>query len=363
MKSKRLDTTQGNSGVKMLKTYSQPIAEMVAVILDEVRASLPEVSPHGAWALETLREYSLRDSKRVRGSLAAAMYDHVLGGTRDQVGLRLAAAIELIQNHLLIVDDVMDRSVLRRGQPTVHELYKSTYRDDAHEANSIGVLVGMMAQLASMQAMTTLDTDARRIVATMHIVQRHTLITDIGQIDDVQQAFGRTFTRDDLLRKYQQKSSYYSFVDPLLAALTLAGAGDGQAEIDCERYGLPAGVAFQLRDDYLGLFGDTSQTGKPNLDDICEGKHTLMVDFALEHASAQERDVLAGVLGRADADEHDLARVQDVITSSGAVAQADDMMRRMADEAVAAARTASSWDASFGNMLAELVLFAVTREK
>lgn len=349
---------------QILQVYKQPIAEMVEIVLEEVRVALPSLSHHAEWAFDTLQDYSLRDSKRVRGCLAAAIYDDACGETLSTAGLRLGAAIELVQNHLLIVDDVMDRSVLRRGQPTVHEMYASSYHiTDQHEAGMIGILVGLMAQHAATLAITTIGVPAERVVETLSIVQRHTLITDIGQIDDMQQVFGRSFSTDDLLRKYQQKSSYYSFVDPLLAGLTLAGKGGEGAREDCEAFGLPAGVAFQLRDDYLGIFGQQQDTGKSHLDDIREGKHTIMVDYALRAASAQQRSDLRRSIGNENAGEKELQSVRHILKDTGAVDASLGDARRYADNAVAAIRSATSWSAAFGEGLIDLIHFAVEREK
>jgi geranylgeranyl diphosphate synthase type I len=189
-------------------------------------------------------------------------------------------------------------------------------------------------------------------------------ITDIGQIDDMQQTvFRLPVAEKALLRRYEQKSSYYSFVNPLEMALILAGKDARQARRDAEAFGLPTGIAFQLRDDYLGIFGETLATGKPNLDDVREGKYTFMVHYALQKASEEEKRQLLAILGSPAADETTLATVRHILTKTGSVERTMADARRYADEARRAAGSAASWDEEFGGLLVELVDFIVEREQ
>lgn len=188
-------------------------------------------------------------------------------------------------------------------------------------------------------------------------------ITGFGQIDDMHQAMGANVTEDDLLRKYKQKSSYYSFVDPIETALLLAGKDPSMARLDAEAYGIPAGVAFQLRDDYLGIFGDTDTTGKPNLDDIREGKYTLMMHYALEAATAIQAEKLISILGDPAADSSDLDTVRAILEETGASERAMKEAHAYAARAGEAAREAASWDSAFGDLLEALVDFSVERTR
>jgi len=348
----------------LFSSYAQPLNTAVHDIFNDFTAQLPEYSADAAWAFAALEEYSLRPSKRIRGSLAASVYDYATGEQHAAAGARLGAAIEIAQNHLLVIDDVMDRSVSRRGQPTVHELHRRDYAAATpHESNMIAVQVGMLAYYLTNHALLSLEAvKPAHTVAALATLQRHMAITDMGQIDDMQQQVGKGIIHEaDLLRKYQQKSSYYSFVDPIETALLLAGHEAAVAKADAEGFGIPAGVAFQLRDDYLGIFGETAQTGKPNLDDIREGKYTLMVHYALQSALPGQKDRLLAILGDHTADEASLAEVRDILEHTGAAEQAMSKARDYATQAKAGAERATSWDEHLASTLVALANFSVER--
>lgn len=343
--------------------YYQPLADTLIEFFDQVEASLPPLSEKGKWALGAIKEYSLRPSKRVRGSIAAMMYDHAKGTKNDPAGLKLGAAIELIQNHLLIVDDVMDRSTLRRGKPTIHKLYEESFGHSiGREAEMIGMLVGMIVQHTSSLLLLSAEATAEYKQPALGILERSTLITDIGQIDDLDQQLGRKISTEDMLRRYAQKSSYYTFVAPIESALALAHGPSVRDRADAEAFGIPAGVAFQLRDDYLGLFGETSKTGKPNLDDVHEGKYTLIVHRALQKADEKTRAEIKKIIGNPDAGEAELESLRKLLHSTGAVEKTLQDAHTFAEQARKAARGATAWGETEANALDGLITFVMERE-
>lgn len=343
--------------------YNQALTDTLQAFFDTVENDLPPLSEKGKWAIGMLRDYSLRPSKRIRGSIAAMIVDNAKGVTHDSSGLRLGAAIELIQNHLLIVDDVMDRSTKRRGEPSAHVAYERDFPYvRGREAEMVGILVGMIAQHASSLLLLGADAPDANKQAALAILERSTLITDIGQIDDLDQQLGRNVHTEDLLRKYAQKSSYYTFVAPLESALALVHGPKPPHKTDAENYGLPAGIAFQLRDDYLGIYGDTSKTGKPNLDDVHEGKNTLMVHLALKKADAATKKAIESIVGDSTASEGELERLQHLLRDTGVTDEALASGNKYAEQAKAAAHAATSWGEQEAAILEQIIIFAMERE-
>lgn len=344
-------------------TYQPALEQAMAALFDDFRHTLPVISKDSQWALEALREYSLRPSKRIRGSLAAALYDYATATTLSDEAVRLGVTVELLQNYLLIVDDVMDRSAIRRGEPALHKLYEVHYSDAGeHETHMAGVLIGLLAQHCANATLLGGNYAPDRLQQALSLLHLHMAVTDIGQIDDMRQQINHLpISQAALLRKYRQKSSYYSFVNPLEMALVLAGKDKEVAKRDAEAFGLPTGVAFQLRDDYIGIFGDSSTTGKPNLDDIREGKYTLMVHYALEKATDEERESLLAILGSPTADEHSLEAVREIIHNTTADKRAMAEAEQYATRAKEAARVATSWDKDLAAILETLVDFTVER--
>lgn len=322
-----------------------------------------ELSPAVTTAFERLREYSLRSSKRIRGSLAAAAYDEAAGTHLGQPGVQLGVALELIQSYLLVIDDVMDKSALRRGKPTVHELYlqQADPKVDLHEAQMMAVNVGELAQHMAnlvLAAVAVPDTALRQV---MHLMHTNIMITGVGQIDDIYQQIGRTVSEADIMRKYRNKSSYYTFVNPMQCGFALAGKGTVETLKKCQEFGVPSGVAFQLQDDILGIFADPKVLGKLNLDDIREGKYTLVVAYALEHAAAADNKRLKRILGDDKADEQDLMIVRDIVDRSGAKAYVVSAIAQAASAAEQVLKTAG-WSKDFSALLQGLVEFSTVRQ-
>lgn len=349
----------------VLSLYKERINEALAEFLAEMPLPLETaLSPAAFDAFEKLRLYALRPGKRIRGSLAAAAYDHLSGQAFGPAGIALGVALEIIQDYLLIVDDVMDRSDLRRGEPTIHRLYamETDKRQNEHLTNMLAINVGLVAQhlanLALLQAPEVPD----RIVAAMRRMHTNVTVTGFGQIDDLLQQIERPVTDDDILRKYQLKSSYYTFINPLQSGMALAGVSDEHAYEAVARFGEAAGVAFQLHDDYLGIFGEAAEMGKENFDDIREGKYTLLVQYALTRASEAEVASLRHMLGNRHAGRVELDRVRQIFVTTGAqtfVQAATTRYAGMAKQQLAAMRF---WGKSFTTQLAELVEYAVSRK-
>jgi len=343
--------------------YHRPLAETLREFFDDIDTKLPPLSQKGQWALNTLKEYSLRPSKRIRGSIAAMIVDSARGVKNDPAGLRLGAAIELIQNHLLIIDDVMDGSTMRRGSATAHVAYEQDF-PYAHgrESEMVGILIGMMAKhLSSLLLLGSAGTSNNN-QAALAILERSTIITDLGQIDDLDQQLGREVSTDTLLKKYAQKSSYYTFVAPIEAALALVHGAQPQHRQDAESYGLPAGIAFQLRDDYLGIYGEINKTGKPNLDDVHEGKYTLMIHLALQSADTATEKAIRSIVGNRSATVKELYELRRLLNSTGAKDGALKEGEQYAMQAKKSAHTAVSWGSEEAGILESIINFAMERE-
>lgn len=323
-----------------------------------------ELSDHSRQALQHLADYSTRAGKRIRGSLGALAYDAAAGTEHAEPAIQLGVVLELMQNYLLIVDDVMDKSTQRRSQPTIHELYRDLTADfgGEHEANMLAVNIGVLAQHLANLLLSTIDVPNDRLNEAFRVLHTNIAATGFGQLDDLYQQLGRPVSAEDIARKYRLKSSYYTFVNPLQLGFVLAGVTEPVRLEACVSFGEPAGIAFQLHDDYLGIYGESSKLGKPSLDDIREGKYTLLMHYALEHAESADRKKLELRLGKVDADETDLEMVRHILESSGAKAYCQAQARAQAERAQTVLQTDELGDQTFRATLSALVDFSVSRE-
>lgn len=303
---------------KDLGRYQTKINSALEEYFNELPAKLDiDLSANSQGAIDKLREYSLRPSKRIRGYLAAVSYDCAKDTELSPSGIQLAIALELIQSYLLIVDDVMDKSDLRRGRPTVHQLYLKE-SGDSHESNMLAVNVGLIAQHLANQIILNIKENSANINETLKFLHKNVMITGFGQIDDLYQKIGNSVSRSDIIRKYYQKSSYYTFINPLQCGQALAKRVNVTFLSETKAFGILAGMAFQLHDDYLDVFGESQSTGKASAGDIKEGKYTLLVQYALEHAGSDDKEALSQRLGDQDISQKQIVEVRTILERSGA---------------------------------------------
>lgn len=235
------------------------------------------------------RDVALAGGKRIRPYLTMIGY-----GGIDKKILPVAVAQELIHIAMLIHDDVIDQDDKRHGKKNMNGLYKQDYRDYleqpmlGHYANSAAVLAGdaLISEAYLAISNSSFSDEVKRAVTE----QMHLSIYDVigGELLDVEAAF-ITDTDFDPMQIYRYKTSSYSFIGPLLAGAYCAGA-DKQTLTTLREFATNLGIAFQIQDDLLGVFGDERETGKSTLTDLREGKQTLLVRYHQESMDTAMRE-------------------------------------------------------------------------
>ncbi len=298
----------------------------------------------------------LAGGKRMRAQFAVLGYQSIRPLSfseepNDEMNavLDAACALELFHAAALIHDDVIDRSDTRRGRPSAHRHFETlhgteTWRGDpSHFGVSSAILLGDLLQswadeLLQKACDATGDRSAAS-AARSHFNRMRSEVA-VGQYLDVVEEQRASFAeqREQLERSTKvlvYKSAKYSVEAPLLIGGALAGASPEQEQALSE-FGLPVGVAFQLRDDLLGVFGDAELTGKPAGDDLLEGKRTVLVTLARESLPATQRLIFDELLGDPTLDAEQLGMLQLTIRGSGAVTKVEQMITRNVDRAEAA---------------------------
>lgn len=266
--------------------------------------------------------FTLGGGKRMRprlawwGWLAGGGTPH--GGAADSA-VQACAALELIQTCALVHDDVMDGSPTRRGRPSVHAAYMAEHLREGfageprRQGEALAVLVGDLAlvwaddMLCEALAGVPGSTEARAVWRDLR--------TEImaGQFLDLRAQARRERSEEAALRVNLFKTASYSVERPLHLGAAMAGA-DAATVGALRGYGRDVGVAFQLRDDLLGVYGDGERTGKPVGEDIREGKCTLLlvtgIRLARERGDRAASDLLDGVGDpETEVDPHEVAEV------------------------------------------------------
>lgn len=323
---------------------SRAVEQVLRIHLHERVTEAAGVDPLFAHEVAArVQSLTMRGGKRLRARFAWWGW-RAGGGSAEGRGaraaLRLGAALELIQTCALIHDDVMDGSSLRRGAPTLHVDFADFHAasgmpgDHGDYGRAAAILAGdlALAWADDLAGDTGADCAAQQALLVPWRRMRQEMVA--GQYLDMRSQAGSS-SPEQALRIALLKTALYTVERPLALGAALAGMDDRDAAA-LSAAGRCAGVAFQLRDDLLGVFGDPARTGKPSGEDIRSGKLTYLTAVARTRLTEAGDTASLGLLHRAVGDlglgEEDMRRVRGVLEDSGArgatEAEIDRLVRR-----------------------------------
>lgn len=276
--------------------------------------------------------------KRFRPRMVMTAYE-ALGGRDTEAAAYVGAAFEMLHTALIVHDDVIDHDFVRRGIPNI----SGTYRDSAlaagrnariaeHSGISAAVIAG---DLALFNAYRLIDrsgvADLTRARLT-EVMDDALFASAAGELIDVDFAIQAEIPRvDDILTMERLKTAVYTFECPLQAGAILAGASD-EVVGTLGDFGRDLGIAYQIVDDLLGVFGTEAETGKTTIGDLREGKRTVLIAYA---TSTREWAEVADVFGTEELTEDDAVRIRAVLVSCGARNFTEGLARYYANRALA----------------------------
>ena len=244
--------------------------------------------------------------------------------TEAMVGI--CSALEMFHGAALVHDDLLDQSDTRRGVPAVHKRFESMHAQHgwAGSPERFGqagsVLVGDL-MLAWSSEIFGIEVMAGQYLDVLE--------ENAAPTRAVEEAVGRAN------RVILYKTAKYSIEAPLLIGAAFAGA-DPAVLRGLSAFGIPLGMAFQLRDDILGVFGDPAVTGKPAGDDLREGKRTVLVGLTRESLTPTVGKIFDELLTHRELDAEQIAFLQQTIKGSGALAKTESMIEELANESLLA---------------------------
>lgn len=307
--------------VDLVDDFMVDAPELAAELWDELAQRSSGSGPAVSALIQAAR--SADGGKYVRPRLVAASY-FGLGGRDTAVLRRVAGAQQLLHLGLCLHDDVIDGDRVRHGRlnviGTVEQSMLTAGVGSAaavRQGEAAGILAGDLALNAALLALLSVpvsgETPVRLAMAALAAIER----TIQGELLDV---------RSETLAPAQSepvhvaalKTASYSVTLPLRLGAIAAGTDDPELLDALEQVGSSFGIAYQLCDDDLGLFGSAAVTGKSTLSDLRDGKRTEHIRIAHERASGVDRAVIEGVLGRPTANEGDAERVRQIVTATGA---------------------------------------------
>jgi geranylgeranyl diphosphate synthase type I len=251
----------------------------------------------------------------------------------------LCAGLELFHAAALVHDDIIDNSDTRRGLPAVHKRFESLHgRENWHgPARSFGegsaillgdLLLAWSDELISRAVLGAPSLDA--LLGAREAVDIMRTEVTLGQyLDLLEERAWAGLSFEEALEHAERvivyKSAKYSVEAPLVIGASLRGAGADQLD-SLRRFGLPLGIAFQLRDDVLGVFGDSARTGKPSGDDLREGKRTVLVALTRARLDASSRRIFDELLGDPELGDDQIRMMQQTMVETGALTEVELMI-------------------------------------
>lgn len=324
------------------------------------------INPHYETLWQDIQKLYVAGGKRLRSYMTLLSYSAFSNQPVDTI-LPAAAAQELLHTAMLVHDDIIDRDDIRYGVKNISREYTDHYEeiikdeiDRRHYANSAAILAGdlLISEAYTLIAETPLD--PKVIIASQRLLGQAMFQVVGGELLDTEAAFRGADSADPIVIA-EQKTASYSFVSPLLMGATLAEAPEAQLEI-LQQLGEQVGIAYQLRDDVLGVFGDTTKTGKSNDNDLREGKRTFLIEEFQKLASEEQKQSFNAVFGRHDVTTNEIQHAKELLIHSGAKAAIEELIAAYQQRAHALL-TMLAIDAPHSAMFATLIDLCLKRDK
>ena len=334
--------------VDYLASVSAPIDEYLHRCLTAVTPG----SGRDRYLYGILNEFISRGGKRTRPAMAMLACEAVGGDAHK--ALSSGCAIEVFHVAALIHDDIMDSSLLRRGEKCVHIVHGVPLAINAGDY-ALGLVCTIVVR-------DPLIDDATKL-AVLDIIGEMSERTVEGQALDVGWVRDDVYdlTPDDYLDMALGKTGFYSGIAPLTVG-AIVGGGTAEETQALEEFGKSISIAFQIQDDLLNIIGDEQTTGKDYLTDIIESKRTLMVVHCLTVAEPADRERLIGLLRlKHDKTMDQAGEILELLTRYGSL----DYAREMARDLIAEGRSHLSAvrESPARDIMASMAKYFLDREK
>ena len=279
-------------------------------------------------SLEELKRLS-QGGKRVRGYLIKL--GQMLFGKDDDSYIDLAAAIEIFQTAILIHDDVIDEADKRRGMDTINYKYKG------HIGISKAICIGDLGFFISYRIINNckISDELKNEIAKVYSKTLHNTVN--GEIVDVElplkdMDYHQKMSDDIIYDIYVNKTAWYTIIGPILIGAASAGASEDDKNKLIEM-GTNLGIAFQIKDDLLGIYSDYDKLGK-TLNDIKEGKQTIIYKYALDNANKDDIELIKKYYGNPKVNQKQSELVANLFDKIGAKSNAERLVKEYTDKGI-----------------------------
>ena len=307
----------------MLLQIKHQIDKSLARFLDKIKSDykLHLVDPI---LYNSLREFCLRDGKRIRPILLALSYK---GYRKSSAPMSpsiyyASTCIELLHNFMLIHDDIIDQSDLRRGKPTLHRLLEKAVqtKDKDRLGRDLSLVAGDIVYALAIDAFLSINEEPYRKEEALKYFIQTAVFTAMGEFADTLDGVKgiQKITEEAVFLNYTLKTARYTFDCPLVVGAILAGA-DKKDTKALSKLGLLIGQAFQIQDDVIGIFDSEKNIGKSILSDLVESKKTLLVCHAYQVLKGKEKKKFLEIFTKSKKTYSDLVAVRKIFIQAGSL--------------------------------------------
>ncbi|MEI7819074.1 MAG: polyprenyl synthetase family protein [bacterium] len=322
------------SHIKQIKT---DVDRELGLYWDLKISEAAKIDPQYKRLLTEMKKFSLRGGKRLRPFMAFLGFQ-IAGGKDYKAFLRIALVWEMYHLFAIMHDDIMDQDEQRYGGLNVAGVYNRLFKrsHDDHVAHShslnMALIAGDIALGFAHEILDSsmIDSDTRdqlkRLLNKLHFqLAAGQMLDDLAGIDG-------HLNPDKIKKIYLLKTARYSMIAPMQSGAIVVGGNQTILDI-LERYGYHAGIAYQIVDDLLGMYGSTREIGKPNITDLREGKKTLLMYYGFQFADETQKVVLKKYFGNPNIGPAELKIVRKILTENGAKAKTIFMAHDEAEKA------------------------------
>jgi geranylgeranyl diphosphate synthase type I len=292
--------------------------------------------------------------KMLRGVLVKLGYE-LLNGEQTEAILQPAAAFEILHTSLLVHDDIIDHSPTRRGKTAMH-IHKNI-----HYGISQAICLGDLGISLAGKLLAESNFPPERKNRALRYFYEMVNTTILGEMMDVASAQETKRSEEQILQIHKNKTANYTLIGPLTLGAILAGATEEYVK-NIKQFAQPLGIAYQIQDDILGIFGDEKTLGKSITSDIEENKNTLLIAYAIKHANKQQKSVLANYWGKKNVTTEHYKKIKQVIIDTGSLAYSQNKIQSLTAQAKKIVPQLSK-DKQKRKILTELADVLIARQK
>lgn len=344
------------------KASNQYFAERMIVARDK---------PFIVSVLESLNGQN-QGGKRIRGALIK-LGEQIASNGKSSQYLPIAMGYELFQTAILIHDDIVDKSPIRRGKATIHVATANDKKQRGMESSlaehfgmANAICIGDYGYFLTNEILLESDIESKLLIDIFKFFAQIQTITCEGEIMDVTLPYESISIATDydayidvVERIYEYKTAWYTLVGPIVLGAICGGASAKLID-QLRNITMPLGIAFQIKDDLLGIYASEKTLGKATLSDLVEKKQTLLYGYAYRHATPQQRIVLDASYGNTEANLGDLETIRGLFVETGAREYAESEIIRLSQISINFIDTAAISDV-YKALLKGLVNFLITR--